>query len=83
MIAGIDFSGSLMYSNKSSAYKDTLCSVPALLTPEYSLAVRKEMARGSMASANSSGDKGQPCLVERPRGKKSEHTSFVRTEACG
>ena len=30
------------------------------------------IARGSMARANRSGDKGHPCLVPLPNGKKSE-----------
>lgn len=72
IIAGTDLEGSEMYINKSSANSETLCSLPPLRIPLYSFEARKEIARGSIASAKSSGDNGHPCLVERVNLKYSD-----------
>lgn len=54
---------------RSSAYNDALCSAKPLRIPECPLAVLDAMAKGLIVKANNKGDKGQPCLFERPRGK--------------
>lgn len=69
IMAGIDFEWFEINNNRSSVYEATLCSDPPLSIPSYSFAVRSEIARGSVESANNSGDGGRHCLVERPRGK--------------
>lgn len=63
-IAGMDMVKFEMYNNRSSAYSDTLCSMPFLDMPVIIGLVRKAMAKGSTEMANSSGLRGHPCLVD-------------------
>lgn len=62
IIFGSDSEGFEKYSNRSSAYKDNLCSI-LLTIPLLSFAEHNNIARGSMVSANNNGDKRHPCLI--------------------
>lgn len=83
MIKGKEVTGFLTYSNKSSAQRDTLCSTPSQVTPWKEVEARKVAERGSVDSANSKGDKGQPCRVSCSRAKLLEWVSLVQTLAWG
>lgn len=64
--------GTVTYNDKSSAYKDSLCSLPLRVTPLHNGADLKIIDNGSTAMAKGKGDKEQPCRVLSTRGKYSE-----------
>lgn len=82
-IWGIEVRGLDRKIRRSSAYKETLCTLPARVIPQTCALERRAIARGSIAMANNNGERGQPCLVPRCSLKYSEKTLLVRTEALG
>lgn len=65
LIVATDWSGSMMYKTKSSTNKLNLYCLPKIINPLKLSSCFNAFANGSMARANKSGDKGQPCLVPR------------------
>ena len=79
----MDNRGSEMKTKASSAYILILNSESFLIYPRISVLDLMVCARGSMASANKSGDSGQPCLVPLPSGKKFELLPGILTRVWG
>ncbi len=71
------------YSNRSSAYKETLFSIPILSMPFMDCRDLSIIERGSIANANRRGLQGHPCLLPLSIGKNCELTLFVITETLG
>lgn len=69
---GIEVRGSVRNIRASSAYKLSLNLLFPLVYPFMSMLFLILWTNGSIARANMSGDRGQPCLVPLLRGKKSE-----------
>lgn len=63
---GIETIGSVRNIRTSSVYKPSLNSWSPFVYPLISGSRLIERARGSMARANKSGDRGHPCLVPLP-----------------
>lgn len=79
----IDADTSLKYNNMSSAYREIRSSRCPVRNPATSGEERMRHARGSMAIANKSGDRGQPCLVPLCNAKESDSRPFARILAVG
>lgn len=67
----------------SSAYKDMQCSLPPIVMPDIPTCVLTAIARGSIASMKSNGDRGHPCRVDLHKLKGFEILLLVRTSAVG
>ncbi len=77
-MAGLD-----IYNKTSSVYNEILFSVPCRIIPLKLEDLRSAAANGSIDIANNNGERGHPCLLPRCKGKYSEYTLFVHTEATG
>ncbi len=82
-IFGTFSTGFETYSNMSSAYKETLCSIPILSMPFMDCRDLSIIESGYFANAKRRGFKGHPCLVPLSIGKNCERTLFVITETLG
>lgn len=67
----------------SSAYSEILYIFSPSLSPSMDGLSLMAAASGSIASANSSGDIGHPCLVPRARAKPGDLRPLVMTLAVG
>lgn len=67
--AGTEIPGSVIYTNKSSAYKDHLYSIPLRTIPLNKGEDLNIIDKGLIATAKSRGDKGQPWREPRPTPK--------------
>lgn len=75
--------GSVIYNRRSSAYRESLCSLLPNLIPAMEMLERMAMANGSIASAKSRGELGQPCLFPPVSEKVIDRMPFVKILALG
>lgn len=67
----------------SSAYNDSLCCSPFIISPFMLLSSLIICASGSIQILNSRGDGEQSCLQPRSRRNQSDRNPFTLTAVCG
>lgn len=82
-MTGSEVTGLEIYRSRSSTYNETLWVTLNHVMPLKPSSARSQMARGSIAMANRSGDRGQPCLVPLQSEKGGYNMPLVWTDAVG